>query len=213
MHTMSQFLGHHHYSFLLLNRSIYQFIFPWVYSGPKRFDWFRSPWQQTQAFFCFSHAVMGNKTVLAPQGRLLVRTHHQIEAALLQSSFSLFRVLFNHTCVSTVFLWSKPAVHLTIFPVIIFPVHKIKYSLFSFNACICMLPVLFSCLCETAALTSSRTFKLHLNPSAVTCSSISSSSSAVTVVLNCLGGSFIYHGDHFEQNTQPHWHNCCQRMT
>lgn len=87
--------------------------------GPKRFDWFRSPWPKSQAFFRFSHAVMGNKTLIFFPGEQVVSTRHKI---LL--------------CYVT-----------------------------------CMLPVWFVCLCKTTALTSSRTLKLHLNPSTVTCSS------------------------------------------
>lgn len=62
---------------------------------PQRFrsSWFRSPWQKRQAFFHFSHAVMGNKTPLVPRGNILVRRWDGIETVLLPNS--LFFLLLH----------------------------------------------------------------------------------------------------------------------
>lgn len=73
-HTLSQFLAQHNSS---PQPAIYHFPFPPEVPAVRlqrfRSFWFRSPWQMRQAFFHFSHAVMGKKTPLVPQGHISVR--------------------------------------------------------------------------------------------------------------------------------------------
>lgn len=72
--THCQFLVHHN-SFKL--PITYRFPFPTevprVWLQRFRSPWFRSPWHKREYFFHFSHAVMGNKTPLSPQGAAALR--------------------------------------------------------------------------------------------------------------------------------------------